>query len=124
VGGCVNSLVTRPTYPIVDPRKQRAPDVDGYEESHFAVAFAPRKSILLEARSFGRRRYPLDRTPSFEDLVNDLANDANRPHTESGKTYTEEYVAHSGVSTHEYMNSVRRFRITARPDGRTPSPAP
>jgi len=65
------------------------------------IAFATCKPILLAARSLSRRRHPLDPTPSFEDLINDLANDPYCADSESGKTYTEEYVVHGGVSTHE-----------------------
>src|SRR6516165_6750304 len=81
-----------PTYPMIDPRKQRASDIENYEDSHFAVALA--NPVLLATCSLSRRRRPLDPTPSFEESIKDLTNDANRADSESGKTYAEEYVVH------------------------------
>jgi hypothetical protein len=77
---------------MIDPRKQRASDIENYEDSHFAVALA--NPVLLATCSLSRRRRPLDPTPSFEESVKDLTNDANRADSESGKTYAEEYVVH------------------------------
>ena len=79
---------------MIDPRKQRASDVEDYEDSHFAVALAACNPVLLATCSLSRRRHPLDPTPSFEESVKDLTNDANRADSESGKTYAEEYVVH------------------------------
>ena len=82
---------------MIDPRKRRASDVDDHEDSYFAVALAACSPVLLAACSLCRRRHPLHPTPSFEDLVNDLASDANRADSESRETYAEEYVVHGGI---------------------------